>query len=160
MNRDAVVIAGSGMMGSGIAAVSALAGEKTIMLDVDADRAKSGIELAKEHIKERLDNGLTSQQQADCANDLLSYDCNLEEAMARATLVIEAVYEDLGLKQEIFEKIDSMLPKRNTNCFKYVRSANNRDIITYDLYRANPHSTFLVSSPSCAVSRSGYGRQN
>jgi 3-hydroxybutyryl-CoA dehydrogenase len=111
MNRDAVVIAGSGMMGSGIAAVSALAGEKTIMLDVDADRAKSGIELAKEHIKERLDNGLTSQQQADCANDLLSYDCNLEEAMARATLVIEAVYEDLGLKQEIFEKIDSMLPK-------------------------------------------------
>lgn len=111
MNRDAVVIAGSGMMGSGIAAVSALAGEKTIMLDVDADRAKSGIELAKEHIKERLDNGLTSQQQADCANDLLSYDCNLEEAMARATLVIEAVYEDLGLKQELFEKIDSMLPK-------------------------------------------------
>lgn len=111
MNRDAVVIAGSGMMGSGIAAVSALAGEKTIMLDVDADRAKSGIELAKEHIKERLDNGLTSQQQADCANDSLSYDCNLEEAMARATLVIEAVYEDLGLKQEIFEKIDSMLPK-------------------------------------------------
>lgn len=111
MNRDAVVIVGSGMMGSGIAAVSALAGEKTIMLDIDVNRAKSGIELAKEHIKERLENGLTSQQQADCANDLLSYGCNLEEAMGRATLVIEAVYENLGLKQELFEKMDSMLPK-------------------------------------------------
>ena len=30
MNRDAVVIAGSGMMGSGIAAVSALAGERLL----------------------------------------------------------------------------------------------------------------------------------
>jgi len=40
--RDAVVIIGSGLMGSGIAARSALAGNPTILVDTDLDFAKSG----------------------------------------------------------------------------------------------------------------------
>lgn len=111
MNRDAVVIVGCGMMGSGIAAVSAMAGEKTIMLDVNAERVKSGIESARGYIKERLENGLASRQQAERAYDLLLGGSKTEEAMERATLVIEAVYENLELKRNLFEKIDSILPE-------------------------------------------------
>ena len=48
-----------------------MAGEKTIMLDVNAERVKSGIESARGYIKERLENGLASRQQAERAYDLL-----------------------------------------------------------------------------------------
>lgn len=111
MEREAVVVVGSGMMGSGIAAISVLAGEKTIMIDVDKSRAQAGIELAKSYIMERLKSGLATQQQADLVNELLSCGTNLEESMGRASMVIEAVYEDLVLKQQMFEKMDSLLPK-------------------------------------------------
>ena len=41
--RDSIVIMGGGLMGSGIAAVSALAGNPTIIVDVDRDKAKGGV---------------------------------------------------------------------------------------------------------------------
>ncbi|MGE5607045.1 MAG: 3-hydroxyacyl-CoA dehydrogenase NAD-binding domain-containing protein, partial [Bacteroidota bacterium] len=44
MSRDCIVIIGSGLMGSGIAAVSSLAGNKTILIDTDLKKAEAGIE--------------------------------------------------------------------------------------------------------------------
>ena len=41
--RDSIVIMGGGLMGSGIAAVSALAGNPTINVDVDRHKAKGGL---------------------------------------------------------------------------------------------------------------------
>ena len=40
--RDSVLVVGSGMMGSGIGAMAALAGRKVILLDVDRERAERG----------------------------------------------------------------------------------------------------------------------
>ena len=44
--RDCVLVVGSGMMGSGIGAMSALAGNKTILLDVDQARVAAGLDKA------------------------------------------------------------------------------------------------------------------
>ena len=40
--RDIVMVVGSGMMGSGIGAMSALAGNKTVLVDTSAERAENG----------------------------------------------------------------------------------------------------------------------
>lgn len=39
--RDIVMVVGSGMMGSGIGAMSALAGNKTVLVDTSAERAEN-----------------------------------------------------------------------------------------------------------------------
>lgn len=108
--RDYVMVVGSGMMGSGIGAMAALAGHKTILVDVDLDKAKNGKERAKDCIRLRAENGLNTQEEADKAPDLIECSDNLEEAAGKAFLVIEAIVENVEVKQDMFAKLDALLP--------------------------------------------------
>ena len=54
--RDIVMVVGSGMMGSGIGAMSALAGNKTVLVDTSAERAENGRKKAIECIRLREEN--------------------------------------------------------------------------------------------------------
>ena len=69
--RDSIVIIGGGLMGSGIAAVSALAGNPTIIVDVDRDKAKGGVTDALKCVRELCSNGLASDRSARQAEGLL-----------------------------------------------------------------------------------------
>lgn len=109
--RDSVVIIGSGLMGSGIAARSTLAGNRTVLVDTEEKRVAGGLKAARGCMEELCRNGLAEERAVERAEDLLFGTVNMEEALARARLVIEAVYEDLGLKQEIFMQVDEMLPE-------------------------------------------------
>ncbi len=110
MSRDCVVIVGSGLMGSGIAAISALAGNKTILVDTAIQKAEMGIKNAIENIRELVENDIADQEAAGQGKDLLiASDC-LEGSLKQANMVIEAIYEDLQAKQELFEKMDIQLP--------------------------------------------------
>lgn len=108
--RDSVVIVGSGMMGSSIGAMSALAGNQTILVDVDMDRAKSGREKALECARMRGENGLNTKEEAENVPNLITCSDNVEEAVKEARLVIEAIIENVAVKQELFEKLDGLLP--------------------------------------------------
>ncbi len=108
--RDVVLVVGSGMMGSGIAAMSALAGNKTILNDISAEQIKTGIEKAKQCIELRLQNGLNTKEQADRAKELIFGEENLESACESTRLVIEAIVEKVEIKQVLFAKLDEMLP--------------------------------------------------
>lgn len=108
--REYVVIVGSGMMGSGIGAMSALAGHKTILVDVDETRARAGKAKAMECIRLREENGLHTREEAAKAETLLEYSSNLEEAAEKAFMVIEAIVENVELKQKMFAKLDELLP--------------------------------------------------
>ncbi len=108
--RNRLVVIGSGLMGSGIAARSALAGVPTILTDTVLEKAQSGISAAYDAIDELLLNHLVSQESATLAKTLLSCDAPMENALDKAFFVIEAVYENLPLKQKIFEVLDKALP--------------------------------------------------
>lgn len=108
--RSSVVIIGSGTMGSGIGAISALAGNQTILVDLTQAKAKVGLERAFQYIALRRDNGLNTPEEAKQARDLLSVNINVEEAASKARMVIEAVTEDLQMKQHLFSQLDSLLP--------------------------------------------------
>lgn len=109
--KDAVVIVGSGLMGSGIAARSALAGNQTILVDKKLDYANSGYEKACECIDELGENGLYTKNRCFNAKQLISVTTSVEEACEQAMAVIEAITEKLELKQDLFETLDSVLPE-------------------------------------------------
>lgn len=110
MTRDAVVVIGSGLMGSGIACRAALAGNPTILVDTELSRAQLGMEKAYACIDELLDNGLCTREQAASAKTQIAPEADLSVALQRARLVIEAIYENLEAKQALFETVDAQIP--------------------------------------------------
>lgn len=100
-----VAVIGGGLMGSGIAEVSAKAGYDTIVREVDqgfADKARARIEKSLERAVEK---GKLEAADGDAALGRLSYVTELA-ALADADIVIEAVTEDLDLKRELFAELD------------------------------------------------------
>lgn len=110
VKRNSVVIIGSGLMGSGIASRSALAGNLTIMVDTMLDKAKQGVQNAFTCLHELCVNNIISEKELEDAKSLISYNVDMEDALKEAKMVIEAVYENLELKQQLFMEMDALLP--------------------------------------------------
>ena len=108
--RDVVMVVGSGMMGSGIGAMSALAGNKTVLVDIDEARVKAGLEKAGACIRLREENGLNSHEEALRAFELLETSTSMAKVAERTYLVVEAIIENMEAKQELFAQLDAMLP--------------------------------------------------
>ncbi|MFG2192817.1 3-hydroxyacyl-CoA dehydrogenase family protein [Streptomyces sp. NPDC048639] len=107
MARKLAVI-GAGLMGSGIAQVSAQAGWDVVLHDVtDAALARgaSGIEASYEKFvsKGKLD---AAQAEASLARITTTTDL---DAVADAGIVVEAVFEKIEIKQEIFRSLDKVV---------------------------------------------------
>jgi len=104
-----VSVLGSGLMGSGIAQSAATAGYRTIVRDVaqgPLDQARAGIakSLAKFVEKEKL-----TAAQRDDALARIEFTTDLAQA-AHADLIIEAITEDLTLKNELWRALDPLAP--------------------------------------------------
>ena len=108
--REYIVVVGSGMMGSGIGAMSALAGNKTLLVDVDETRVRAGLDKARACIKVRQENGLNSPAECEKAVELLETSTDMPEAASKARMVVEAIIEKLSAKQELFARLDAALP--------------------------------------------------
>ena len=105
-----VVVVGAGLMGSGIAQVSAVAGHDVVMRDVAEDalgRATSAIEKSLAKFAEK---GAISQADADKALARISTTTDLDVASS-ADIVVEAVIENVELKAEIFAELDRLAPE-------------------------------------------------
>ena len=108
--REYVMVVGSGMMGSGIGAMSALAGRKTMLVDLDEERVKAGAQKAAACILLREENGLNTKEEAERALGLIETSTNMLEAAESASLVIEAIVENVEAKQNLFAQLDEILP--------------------------------------------------
>lgn len=102
---ERLAVIGAGLMGSGIAQVSAVAGYDVVLRDVTAEataRGMAGIEasLARFAAKGRL-------TEADAAAALARISTTTDlDAVGDADLVVEAVFEDLDVKLEVFRELD------------------------------------------------------
>lgn len=109
--RDSVMIVGGGMMGCGIAAISAIAGNPTILIE-SSDQARGKCpERVRGALDELAENGLISGETKALALRNLSYGGRPEEYGAAAFFVIEAIVENLSAKQELFARLDGLLPE-------------------------------------------------
>ncbi len=104
-----VVVVGAGLMGSGIAQVSAVAGHDVVMrdvADVALERARGAIEKSLAKFTEK---GALSPEDAESALARITATTDLD-AVAEADIVVEAVIEKVELKSEIFAELDRLAP--------------------------------------------------
>ncbi|MDD4012528.1 MAG: 3-hydroxyacyl-CoA dehydrogenase NAD-binding domain-containing protein [Sphaerochaetaceae bacterium] len=114
--RDHVMVVGCGMMGSGIGAMSALAGNRTLLVDVDEAHVSSGLKKALDCIEIRRANGLNTDNEAQLASSLLETSTDMAAGAGSAFLVIEAIIEKVEAKQDLFAKLDEILPAEVPIC--------------------------------------------
>jgi len=105
-----IAVLGAGIMGRGIAYVSALGGFDTILQDT----SPSVLERARADIGSLLDQGVAARKVdaalAAVALGRISVSDTLEDAAHAADLVIEAVPESIELKVELFATLDHVAP--------------------------------------------------
>ena len=104
-----ILIVGGGVMGCGIAAVSALQGNRTLVFEQDAAARETVTERAWDRLGELTDYNLCKKAEAEAAKDLISIVDTLEEGCKDCSLVIEAIFENLEMKQDLFAKLDGLL---------------------------------------------------
>jgi len=104
-----VGVLGCGLMGSGIAQVAATAGYTTVVRDVsDAAMAKGKAGIGKS-LDKFVEKGKLSAADHDAALARLSYVTEVA-ALKDCDIVIEAVTEDLDLKNDLWQQLDGMCP--------------------------------------------------
>ncbi|MCJ2187635.1 3-hydroxyacyl-CoA dehydrogenase family protein [Novosphingobium sp. 2638] len=105
-----VGVVGSGMMGSEIALVYALAGFSVKICDQSAEQVQSAIERLKGVLEQGIAKNRYTREQADAALANLEA-CDSLESYADRDLVVEAVFEDIDVKGAIFERLAKVLPE-------------------------------------------------
>ncbi len=102
-----VGVLGCGLMGSGIAQVSARSGHPTIVREVsDAinERGKNGISGA---LGKAVEKGKLSAEQRDATLGNLSFTTDVADLKA-CDIIVEAVTEDLDVKNALFKELDGL----------------------------------------------------
>jgi 3-hydroxyacyl-CoA dehydrogenase/enoyl-CoA hydratase/3-hydroxybutyryl-CoA epimerase len=101
-------VLGAGMMGAGIAYVSARAGMQVLLLDTSKDNAEKGKDYSRKLLKKRIDRG---RMHADAAADILERIVTTDSyaELAGCELVIEAVFEDPGIKADVTAKTEAVI---------------------------------------------------
>ena len=107
MEIENVVIVGSGFMGSGIAYVTAMAGVNVTLIDREQKFLDKAMSNLKEMIKEGISRGKMSAHQGQQLSERFNSSTDLAGAVKQADLIIEAVYEDMKLKKEIFSQLST-----------------------------------------------------
>ena len=103
---QSVAIIGAGTMGSGIAIAALDAGLDVLLLEQDAAALERGSERIGKHYGDRVTAG--KLQAADAAATQARLGTTTDwTRLAAADLVIEAVFEDLAVKQAVFRQIDA-----------------------------------------------------
>ena len=104
---SSTAVIGMGSMGAGIAQAFAAAGKTVTAIDVSIDAARKGLSRIDESLDRKVERGSLTRQKADALLDRIAPASDIAAATG-ADLIIEAVFEDIAVKQEIIEKIDTI----------------------------------------------------
>jgi 3-hydroxybutyryl-CoA dehydrogenase len=104
-----VFVAGAGLMGHGIAQVHAAIGKQVVLYEPDASRAEAGRERIGGNLQRSVDKGRLAAEERDATLARIDPTSDMTR-VADADLVIEAVFEDLGVKSELWRELDAIAP--------------------------------------------------
>lgn len=103
-----VAVIGAGTMGGGIAMNFANAGIPVQLLEMKQEALDKGLATIRKNYENTLKKGKLTQEKFDQRVGLISGTLDYAE-IGDADLVIEAVFEDLSVKQQVFEKLDQVM---------------------------------------------------
>ena len=102
-----VAIIGGGTMGGGIAMCFAGVGIPVVLVEVDDEALQRGLGIIRKNYSITVQKGKLSEDKMEQLISTISGTTNYDD-IADVDLVIEAVFENLDLKKEIFAKLDSV----------------------------------------------------
>jgi len=111
MEVNRVTVVGMGTMGSQIGIVCARGGFRTSMVDASTELIEKGLNNIRSFLSNQVKKGKMTEEEKENILSLIITTTNLDEALSGADLMIEAVYEDIEVKKEIFKKADAICPK-------------------------------------------------
>ncbi len=103
-----VVVLGAGMMGAAIAYVCAKSGIEVVLKDVSQEAADRGKNYSEKLVAKGVERGKVSQEKGQALLDRITPTDDASKAEG-ADLVIEAVFEDPKVKQQVFAEIEPYL---------------------------------------------------
>jgi enoyl-CoA hydratase/3-hydroxyacyl-CoA dehydrogenase len=106
INRIAVL--GSGIMGHGIAQVSAMAGYSVVLRDIEQSFLDKAMEKIKWSLNKLVEKEKLTQADADRIFARITPVIDLKQALSGADLLIEAVPEDMNVKKKVYAEVDSV----------------------------------------------------
>ncbi|KAI8522227.1 hypothetical protein Bbelb_019810 [Branchiostoma belcheri] len=130
-----LAIIGSGQMGAGIAQVAAATGHKVVLCDTAADileKAQAGIQKSLQRVVKKKFADDPEKGQEFISTTMANIEVTTEPAKAVVTadLVVEAIVENLAVKQELFKTLDKFAPAKtifasNTSSLPITAIANS-----------------------------------
>ncbi|HKC27003.1 MAG TPA: enoyl-CoA hydratase-related protein, partial [Jatrophihabitans sp.] len=106
-NAQKVAVLGAGMMGAGIAYVSARNGMEVVLKDVSLEAAEKGKGYSKKLLDKALSRGKMTQEKADEVLARITPTDDYAD-LAGCDLVVEAVFEKVSLKHEVFAETEKV----------------------------------------------------
>ena len=103
-------ILGAGMMGAGIAYVSAKAGIETVLLDTSEENAKRGKAYSEGLLEKAIERGRSTREKAEALLGRITPTTNYHD-LSGCDLVIEAVFESMELKADVTRKTEAVVPE-------------------------------------------------
>jgi 3-hydroxybutyryl-CoA dehydrogenase len=102
-------VAGAGLMGHGIAQVHAAIGKQVVLYEPELARAEAGRERIAGNLQRSVDKGRLTAEDRGAALRLIQPTDDMGR-VADADLVVEAVFEDLGVKAALWRELDGLAP--------------------------------------------------
>ncbi len=97
-------------MGRGIAYVAALGGSSVFLNDVDANNLNKAKAYIESEMNKSAEKGYLKPEQVTEALENLKYTTDIKTAAGDADVVIEAVFESMELKIDVFKQLDRICP--------------------------------------------------
>ncbi|WP_171236484.1 MULTISPECIES: 3-hydroxyacyl-CoA dehydrogenase NAD-binding domain-containing protein [unclassified Ruegeria] len=105
-----VGVLGAGMMGAGIALVSAQAGMEVVLIDRDQEAADKGKAYSQSYMDKGIKRGKATAEKKEALLARITATPDLEH-LNGCDLIIEAVFEDPGVKAEMTKKVEAIIPE-------------------------------------------------
>lgn len=108
--KEIIGVAGAGTMGAGIAQVAASAGHEVFLFDSSADALKRGVSIIEKNIASLVSKSKISSDEGEIIKKRIHSSSSVT-GFSTCALVIEAVVEDLAVKQNLFKEIENFVSR-------------------------------------------------
>jgi 3-hydroxybutyryl-CoA dehydrogenase len=108
---ERMLVVGAGTMGRGIAHVGGLAGFEVTIHDKNVDQVQIALGSIRANLTHGVGRGKVSQEEMDAALARIGVCEDLCQDAERADVVIEAVFEEAGLKKKVIGHLDEHMPE-------------------------------------------------
>lgn len=112
MEFKRVLIIGAGQMGSGIAQVMAQNGLEVVLRDIKQEFVQKGITAIDKNLAKAVEKGKMTTEEKKAIMGRISGVVEFNAARCDVDLIVEAAVEQLEIKKEIFQTVDTLCPPR------------------------------------------------